>query len=201
LRRRDVQKDDPLLPPKSGRRYRGAAGPCQDDERCIARWGRCSKQSVAFHPPLVFGKCVVDLSRPSLQYADGGPCLGCEVLASRQHLRPCRLAPGQTLPSLDQVLGAPLLRVLGRTPVGRQVIIDGLMSCVNGHRPRKPRWGASSRRVVPSCLRPSARRERTALECQRSSPTYAAHRQTAGARGPRARITPAESAVVRADAG
>jgi hypothetical protein len=51
-------------------------------------------------------------------------------------LAPIALAPGQTLPSLDQVLRAPLLRVLGRNLVGRQVIIDGLMSRVNGHRPR-----------------------------------------------------------------
>jgi hypothetical protein len=47
----------------------------------------------------------------------------------------------------------------------------------------QPRWGAGLRRVVPSCRRPSARRERTGFECQRSSATYAAHRQTAGARG------------------
>jgi len=139
LRRRDVQKDDPLLPPKSGRRYRGAAGPCQDDERCIARWGRCSKQSVGFHPPLVFGKCVVDLSRPSLQYADSGPCLGCEVLASRQHLRPCRRPQNSHQAKPCHHLIKSWERrycVSSAAPGRRQVIIDGLMSCVNGHRPR-----------------------------------------------------------------
>jgi hypothetical protein len=64
---------------------------------------------------------------------------------------PIALAPGQTLPSLDQVLRAPLLRVLGRNLVGRQVIIDGLMSRVNGRRPRNllGYWLAKSRAVLP----------------------------------------------------
>jgi hypothetical protein len=106
----------------------------------VSPGGVAAPSRVCFPSALVFGKYVVDLSRPSLQYADSGPCLGCEVLASRQHLRPCRRPQNshQAKPChhLIKSWGAPLLRVLGRTPVGRQVIIDGLMSCVNGHRPR-----------------------------------------------------------------
>src|SRR5215213_7397305 len=41
-------------------------------------------------------------------------------------------------------------------------------------------WFAKSRAVLAEA---ECARERTGLECQRCSPTYAAHRQTAGARG------------------